>query len=122
MIINSNGNHLVGNSNTNQKFPAKTKRSLFEDKYLINKDDSKLFEFLTILIDISVRIVVDFYMNKKFILAGGYLENMKEYKNDILNKIIDLLFDRNNAKNSYFHVVFDDINKKFSKDKIVFDF
>ena len=119
MILNINPN---SNLNTNQIFSTKTKRNLFKDKYLINKDDPRLLDFLRILVEISVHILVDFYMNKKFILSGGYLENMKEYKTDILNKLIDLIFERNAAKNSYFHVVFDEINKKFLKDKIVFGF
>jgi len=120
MISNSNCNNHTGSLSTNQKSSAKTKRTLFEDKYLINQQDLKLLEFFGILVDISVNIIVEFYMNKKFILAGGYLENMKEYKSEIINKLIDLLFDSTTAKNSYFNVVFEDINKKFLKDKMVF--
>jgi len=111
------------NSNINnydcEKKINKSKRKLFEDKYLINKEDPKLIEFLQILIEVSVCIIVDFYMNKKFILSGGYLENMKDYKTEILNDLIDKIFEKNSAKNSYFYIAFEELNKKFQNNKLV---
>lgn len=118
MILNSNPNN-TSKTNKNSNNSVKANKKLFEDKYLLNKEDPKLIEFLKILIEISVEIVVDFYMNKKYILLGGYLEHMKDYKNEILNKLINIVFDKNAAKNSYFYFVFDELNKKFSKYKMV---
>lgn len=119
MILNSNPNLNTNNAN---KKNLKIKRSLFEDKFFLNMEDAKLLEFLNILIEISVDIIVEFYMNKKFILTGGYLENMKEYKVEIQNQLLNIIFDKNTAKNSFYHVVFEDINNKFKKNKMVFGF
>jgi len=116
MILNSNPNLNMNNAN---KKNLKLKRSLFEDKFFLNMEDAKLLEFVNILINISVDIIVEFYMNKKFILTGGYLENMKEYKSEIQNKLLNIIFDKNSAKNSFYHLVFEEINNKFKKNKMV---
>lgn len=95
---------------------------LFEDKYFLNKDDHKLIVFIDILIEISVVLIIDFYITKKFLLTGSYLENMKDYKLDIKQKLIDIIFDKNCSINSYYTLIFNDINKRFQTDKFVISF
>ncbi len=116
MILNSNPNFLYNNAKKNLQI----KRHLYEDKFFINLEDEKLINFLRILIEISVDLIVEFYMQKKFILTGGYLEYMKDYKGEILKKIINIIFDKDSAKNFFYHLNFAEINSKFQKNKMVY--